>query len=435
MPTQSHPHLHGRPFGSALLSVSDFNAWLRRSNLHCPVASLNDGDFVQIETLLVKVEHDAGSISDEEAAAVVAADQFLAADPMADLNPRWLVGAEAHRKWRVRIAEAVTARELVLLDFGSKLPIAISGNETAPASANSSGGRVAAGLAAYFDLPAHPPLILPDAVGGMVRRLFRPPPFGAGHWMDLSPKVRRDVAAKWDSEHTEEAIALAEADAMAAFAESATNGAAINWRYWAGQMPTWTSAQASRLMCALDPDVFDDLTNRPNRSDPSQLTLNAKKIQRLADAQHIGELSPAKWLAWADRHKLRVHAGLRVEVDKQESLLASKDEPRSTHSSASIAEPSKASLHKINGREPAIMSAEIEKAKGNAPTPAAVASVWGELTKLAEGRFGVMIGFSTDGIQYRGAKYQASGDLDIFTKRNLRERMTRKAARERAMPR
>jgi hypothetical protein len=434
MPTQSHPHLHGRPFGSALLFVSDFNAWLRGSNLHFPVPILDDGDYFQIEALLVKVELHAGSISDEEAAAVVAADPFLAADPMASLNPRWLVGAEAHRKWRVRITDAVIAGELAPLDFGSMLPISIPGIETAPASTGSSDEGISAALADYFDLPAHPPLILPDALEGTVRRVFRPSPFGAGYWMDLSPEVRRDVAAKWDSEHTEEAIALEQADATAAFAESANNGAAINWRYWAEQMPTWTSAQASRLMCALDPDVFEDLASRPNRSDPSQLTLNAKKIQRLADAQHIGELSPAEWLAWADKHKLRVHVGLRVEVGRQESLLASKDAPRSTHSRAPIAEPSKASVHKINGREPAIMSAEIERAKGNAPTPPTVASVWGELTKLAEGKFGVMIGFSTDGIQYRGRKYQSSGDLDIFTQRNLRERMTREAARKRTEP-
>lgn len=129
MPTVSHPHLHGRSFGSALLSVSDFNVWLRRSNLHFPVPCLNDGDFFQIETLLVKVELDAGSISDEEAAAVVAADQFLAADAMASLNPRWLVGAEAHRKWRVRITDAVVAGELVMLDFGSKLPLSTSAME------------------------------------------------------------------------------------------------------------------------------------------------------------------------------------------------------------------------------------------------------------------------------------------------------------------
>lgn len=123
MPTVSHPHLHGRPFGSALLSISDFNAWLRRHNLHFPVPSLNDGDFFQIETLLVTVELEAGSISDEEAAAVVSADPFLSTDPMASLNPRWLVGAEAHRKWRVRITDAVIDCELVPLDFGSKLPL------------------------------------------------------------------------------------------------------------------------------------------------------------------------------------------------------------------------------------------------------------------------------------------------------------------------
>ena len=37
--------------------------------------------------------------------------------------PRWLVGADAHMQWRRLLERAVEAGELVLLHFGSKLPV------------------------------------------------------------------------------------------------------------------------------------------------------------------------------------------------------------------------------------------------------------------------------------------------------------------------
>lgn len=38
-------------------------------------------------------------------------------------SPAWLVQADAHSQWRKLFAAAIKAGELVLLDFGSKLPI------------------------------------------------------------------------------------------------------------------------------------------------------------------------------------------------------------------------------------------------------------------------------------------------------------------------
>lgn len=80
--------------------------------------------------------------------------------------------------------------------------------------------------------------------------------------------------------------------------------------------------------------------------------------------------------------------------------------------------------HKIGKREPTIMSTEIAKAQELAPA-STLPSIWNELTKLAEQGYGVMIGFSSDGIQYRGRNYQISGMPDILTRRSLRERLAR----------
>lgn len=139
----SNVYVHCREFGSALFSVADFNAWLQKNQLRiATVPDINLYDFVQIENLLCAVESAAGDISNDEAREIVDADDFLKADRMAELNPRWLVGAEAHRKWRVRLNVAVNAGELVPLDFGSKLPMvlpvspggALPGSVTKPAN-------------------------------------------------------------------------------------------------------------------------------------------------------------------------------------------------------------------------------------------------------------------------------------------------------------
>jgi hypothetical protein len=61
-------------------------------------------------------------------------------------------------------------------------------------------------LANHFDLPAHPPNILPEHLRGWVRRVFTPKPFGPGLWPDLSPAERRAAAGYWDEANTAEAL-------------------------------------------------------------------------------------------------------------------------------------------------------------------------------------------------------------------------------------
>lgn len=106
-----------------------------------------------------------------------------------------------------------------------------------------------------------------------------------------------------------------EAEFIAAFTETINNDRLIDWRYWAQQMPVWTPSQAARLLCGLDPDAYESYESRPTRNDVSIPVTAARKIERLADAQGIHSLSPAKWLAWAVSSGFPVHAGLRLAVE------------------------------------------------------------------------------------------------------------------------
>lgn len=106
----------------------------------------------------------------------------------------------------------------------------------------------------------------------------------------------------------------------AAFAESVCNDTVINWRYWVEQMPRISAAEAARLMCALDPDLFKSLDHRPNKNDPSDLCRKAEIIQRLAERQGKQTASPADWLAWAGEQKIKVHDGFRIEVESLPAL-------------------------------------------------------------------------------------------------------------------
>jgi hypothetical protein len=77
------------------------------------------------------------------------------------------------------------------------------------------------------------------------------------------------------------------------------------------------------------------------------------------------------------------------------------------------------------------MDAEIELAMGKALDSSSAASVWAALTQLAETKTGCMIGFTSEGIQFKGKEYQENDVLDEFTFKNLRDRMARADARKR----
>lgn len=83
--------------------------------------------------------------------------------------------------------------------------------------------------------------------------------------------------------------------------------------------------------------------------------------------------------------------------------------------------------HKIKSRVHAL-DAVIELAKQQAINPTDYQSTWAALVKMAESECPPpLYGYSSDGIKYRGKKYEESGVPDVFTKDALRMKMNRSA--------
>ncbi len=117
----------------------------------------------------------------------------------------------------------------------------------------------------------------------------------------------------------------------AAFVETVYNGCAIPWRYWVHQMPTLTAGQAARLMCALEPDVFETLDERPNKNNPTAACEKARKIQRVAETEQTLSMTPPEWLEWARKHGFGMHTGFVLAVEELARQDASAAEgPRTT---------------------------------------------------------------------------------------------------------
>ena len=139
-PILFHPDLVDREFGSHLLAVPKMAEWAAKQGLevvtHPPIGGFQ---FVQVEAFLCAIENAARENTPEPmAAAIVQATPHLAHDRAAEVAPRWLVGADAHMQWRRLLERAVEAGELVLLHFGSKLPVeARTEPQTAPVVAES----------------------------------------------------------------------------------------------------------------------------------------------------------------------------------------------------------------------------------------------------------------------------------------------------------
>lgn len=127
---------------------------------------------------------------------------------------------------------------------------------------------------------------------------------------------------------TQRQAAAMETEFMACFRETIYNGKGIDWRYWVHQMPELSAGEAVRLICGLDPEIFESLDSRPNKNDPTQLTVNAKRLQRLAERENMVSASPKKWLEWAEVHEFAVHIGFRYEVELSQKNRTREVEPR-----------------------------------------------------------------------------------------------------------
>jgi len=100
------------------------------------------------------------------------------------------------------------------------------------------------------------------------------------------------------------------------------------------------------------------------------------------------------------------------------TLLAEPDNSPSPTFAAAV-------THRLVSTRSAALAAEINEAKRTAPDPTQWKSVWGELTKLAGVRFGTLVGHSSDGVNYEGEKFNESGEYDVLTRKNLKDRMWR----------
>jgi hypothetical protein len=127
----------------------------------------------------------------------------------------------------------------------------------------------------------------------------------------------------------------------------------------------------------------------------------------------------------------KLHWGLSKETQTGMTAATDADEQRAGEPTSENTEPASVSGKVISNRPQRVhpLTAEIAEAQRRAPEPGNQQSVWGELQKLAEHGFGILIGYSSDGVQYRGKKHKATGEYDVFTLKNLADRLYREKMR------
>lgn len=118
-------------------------------------------------------------------------------------------------------------------------------------------------------------------------------------------------------------------DSHADLVEYLQNGKPIDWRYWVENMKTLSPAEAARLMQGLDPDLYEDLNSRPlPKYDATNCCNEAKRIERLAETEGTGRLSPEEWFQWAMERGFKVHRGFflagygRYLKENEDAVLA-----------------------------------------------------------------------------------------------------------------
>lgn len=142
------------------------------------------------------------------------------------------------------------------------------------------------------------------------------------------------------------------------------------------------------------------------------------------------------WLSTEDADKVRARLGFPASgfaagklARPPSNTTAEGNQPRNETPSMPASTPT---THRLGSRATPL-TAEITEARRLAMDPQNPKSVWDELVKLAEKQTGSLVGYSSDGVQYRGKGYQDTGTPDVFTLKNLRDRMG--GARRRAKTR
>lgn len=115
--------LIAREFGSHLFSVNDLLQWAKSKNLHPPnIALLEEYEFVQVECFLFEIYKRAVNVTPSETLAIILASNIESKHPLAIEQPAYFLGGDAEVAWRKTVKESIESGELVILDFGSKLP-------------------------------------------------------------------------------------------------------------------------------------------------------------------------------------------------------------------------------------------------------------------------------------------------------------------------
>lgn len=119
-----HHELVDRELGSNLFYVPDLQQWLKTKRLHLQTEPPFDRfEFVQVEALLCAIERPLYTLTHEQATGLATKDARIKADERLTAVPGWVLASNAHATWRKAFEVAISAGELVLLDFVSKMPI------------------------------------------------------------------------------------------------------------------------------------------------------------------------------------------------------------------------------------------------------------------------------------------------------------------------
>lgn len=142
-----------------------------------------------------------------------------------------------------------------------------------------------------------------------------------------------------------------------------------------------------------------------------------RKYTREDDQSAQFEITPEEFKRYA------AHYGVVVESVGQSACSNDGEQVAAVHE-----ENQTILRNKLTGRTHAL-NAEIKIAKNRALNGEDANTVWTELIKMAENKEGSFVGFSSDGLQYKGKKYQDTGAPDVLTLKAFRQRMRRAKGR------
>ena len=125
--------------------------------------------------------------------------------------------------------------------------------------------------------------------------------------------------------------------------EDEINGGPIDWERWTVKSATLTAAQAARLMAGLDPDKFESLAlTRSDKAGPAKA--HARRLEQLAAADEPPKArdTPARWLAWADAKREKVHGPYRLAIEQAAKAAAPAEQAATVAAQGTPAEQWKA---------------------------------------------------------------------------------------------